>query len=167
MKTIQLHIHEVKQYIKENKDLAGKAGENLLYLLSRLEETCLQSPADISDRMLDKKKFIDAIMATYFSRQSGDGQAPVKMIREQLERAYDTGKLAGMDLERRHVYEVAVILEGGTFSETWSDRPGITVHKIDVDDQGSDPVIYSKEEAEFTTMFNINEILKSLESKFE
>lgn len=164
MKKIQLHIHEVKQYLKDHKDEAGDAGLKLFNLLAMLEEAASQEESDLSDRLLNKRQYIDAIMGTYFEGRSGN--IKIKEIREQLERAYDNGSLQGMGQERARECNLAVILEGGTFSGIKADRPNITVHKFDIDDQSAEPVIYQQETAEYLASFNADSILKVLEAKF-
>lgn len=167
MKLIDLHINGIKNYIyTTGKDsLDSEDRQELNRLLTLLEAASQNDPPQIADRLLQKDKFIDAVMATYF--QGRTGMPKMKEIREQLERVYETGQLSGINQERRKEYNVAVVIRGGTFNELWSDRPGINIHKFDVDEHAEDPVLYQQEEAEFASTFNPNEILKSLESKFE
>lgn len=165
MKMLNLHIQGIKNYLKSTDQVDGDAKDNLLYFLTRLEETVRDQPDRAVDRLLKKDKFIDAVMTTVISGRIGS--LTEKEIREQLERTWDTGQLAGVGLEHRREYNVAVIIKGGTFSELWADRPGINIHKFDVDEHGSDPVLYQSEEAEYASTFNADEILNALESKFK
>jgi len=164
MTKIQIHIHEVKQFIKNKSGLEEKEADNLLYLLTRLEETSPTERTEIADRMLSKKNYIDGIMATHFEGRIG--RLSASEIRKRLEHCFDTGTLRGISVEHDRPYNVVVVIEGGTFSELWADRSGIRVHKFDIDDQAFDPVHYHKEIAEFDPTFNENEILKVLKSKF-
>lgn len=171
MKMLNIHIQGIKNYLNselrtpefEGGQEAGR--ELLLKLLSKLEDSIQDRPDRPVDRLLKKDKFIDAVMTTVISGRIGS--LTEKEMRQQLEKAWDTGQLAGVGLEHRREYNVAVIIRGGTFSELWADRPGINIHKFDVDEQGSDPVLYQPEEAEYASTFNADEILNALESEFE
>ena len=167
MKRIDIHIHAVKQFVKNGADLDDQARQDLLQQLTQLEDDARAQKETVSDRILSKPKFIDAIMATVFEGRSGSIEGQAKLIREQLERCYDAGTISGIGKERSQEYNLAVIIRRGTISELWADRPGLMVHKYDIDRDSEDPVIYSTEEAEFASLFNESEILKSLESKFE
>lgn len=167
MKLIDLHINGIRNHIySDGSDKLSQEDRRELHrLLTLLEDASQDDKPAISDRLLKKDKLIDAVIATHF--QGRTGMPKIKEIREQLERCYETGQLSGISQERSQEYNVAAVIRRGTFSEIWSDRPGIKFHKFDIDRDSEDPVLYQVEEAEYSSMFDANEILNSLESEFE
>jgi len=61
--------------------------------------------------------------------------------------------------------DVVVAIKGGTFHELWTNRSNVNIHKIDIDKDSEDPVLYQKVKAE--TIGNPMKMVQKYQSEFK